>query len=93
MGNDIPKMLKDKSGVIVEKGEVKSFYTHVHSYYEIILYSPFDGALYVGGNEYNVNEYTAVVICPLDVHRILVKNSNNAIYIKVCVDDVNCFTT
>lgn len=93
MSENFPKMIKIESGVVVESGEVRSFYAHVHSYYEIILYESFDGEVYVGSNISKVNEHIAVVICPLDTHRILVRESNSAKYVKICIDVNDNFNT
>lgn len=86
MDKNILKMIKNQSGILVESSEVYSFSAHLHNYTEIILYQEFDGVVFIGENSFKVNNYMAVLISTLDIHRIQVENSLNSKYVKICVD-------
>ena len=68
----------------VSDGDVFSFPTHTHSYFEMTLYRPFDGCIYVNNKEVEIDRPTAILICPLDFHRIKVNRDGSARFIKIC---------
>lgn len=68
----------------VSGGDVFGFPTHTHSYFEMTLYRPFDGCIYVNDKEVEIDRPTAILICPLDFHRIKVNRDGSARFIKIC---------
>ena len=65
------------------KGMVYSFPMHIHTYYEMTLYTPFCGGVLINGQHFEINTVSAVLICPSDFHEILVEETTDATYIKI----------
>ena len=72
------------NGVSASSAKVFSYHTHIHAYYEMILYEPFDGYLAVNNNKIAVKSPTAVLLTPSDLHRIQVNGISDAEFIKIC---------
>ncbi len=69
--------------ITVESKNVFDYPLHTHSYYEMILYEPFDGNVVVNGKNIEVTSMTAVIISPLDFHEIRLRAPTTAKYVKV----------
>lgn len=69
--------------IMVESQSVFSYKLHTHTYYEMILYEPFDGKITVNGMDMEINSMTATIISPLDFHQITVNADTSAKYIKI----------
>ncbi len=65
---------------------VYSFYAHLHSYYELLLYRPFKGQVTVNNRAIVMNSLTAVLIVPGDLHKIEVQPGQTAQLIKLEVN-------
>jgi len=76
------RVLNDFESLRVEKARVFSYPAHAHTYYEMLLYFPFDGKIYVNGTALSVEAPTAVLITPYDIHSITVEGCEDE-YIKV----------
>ena len=80
---ELERLYNPDGRIIVESKEVFSYRLHTHSYYEMILYEPFDGCVTVNGEKTEMNSITAVVISPLSFHETEVKEGSSARFIKV----------
>ena len=79
----IQTLHKSGVGIAVEHGNVISFPIHMHTYYEMLLYEPFDG--FVKINDYTIvpNRLTAIILVPSDFHQIVVNGASDAKFMKV----------
>lgn len=75
--------------IMVQKDFVFSYPVHTHTYCEMTLYLPFDGSISVNNCAIHMDSVTAILVYPSDFHKIEVKNSKNAKYIKISFDE-NC---
>ena len=82
----IQTLYKSGVGIAVECGNVISFPIHMHTYYEMLLYEPFDG--FVKINDYTIvpDRLTAIILVPSDFHQIAVNGASEAKYMKVGFD-------
>ena len=62
---------------------VYSYPTHIHTYCEMILYEPFDGEITVNAQSIRADSCCAILIAPLDLHRVFVRGGEGARFIKV----------
>lgn len=81
----VEKIKNDEKSISVSSGVVFSYHAHVHTYYEIILYQPFNGNVTVNDRVVNVNSYTCVMVSPSDLHKIDVVGDTDAKFIKLKV--------
>lgn len=72
--------------ICVTTKTVYSFYAHLHSYYELLLYQPFKGQVTVNNRAIVMNSLTAVLIVPGDLHKIKVQPGQTAQLIKLEVN-------
>lgn len=82
----IPILHKSDKGVNASRYNVFSYHTHMHSYYEMTLYEPFDGTVTINDNIFKINTITAVLIAPSDFHRIEVSGTAQSPFIKIAFD-------
>ena len=82
----IPILHKSDKGVNASRYNVFSYHTHMHSYYEMTLYEPFDGTVTINDNIFKINTVTAVLIAPSDFHRIEVSGTAQSPFIKIAFD-------
>ena len=82
----ILRFQNDNGGVIAERKVVFSFGLHTHTYYEMIFYESFDGALTVNGTKIDASHGAAVLISPLDFHETEVFTPSGATYVKIGFD-------
>ena len=82
----IQTLHKSGVGIAVEQGSVISFPIHMHTYYEMLLYEPFDG--FVKINDYTIvpDKLTAIIFVPSDFHQIVVNGTSEANFMKVSFD-------
>ena len=66
----------------VESAEVFSYPAHIHTYSEMMLYEPFDGTVIVNDLHIPADSGCAVLIVPSDLHRVEVRQSNGARFLK-----------
>lgn len=69
--------------ITVEKNTLHSYHTHMHSYFELILYESFDGTISVNDRDFTVDSFTCLLVAPSDFHRISVNGKTDAKYIKI----------
>ncbi len=70
-----------------EKSNVFSYPSHAHTYYEMILYQPFDGYITVNGVKIEVTGSVAVIMTPYDIHSISVaEESKKGEFVKIQFD-------
>lgn len=77
------KLCNVHGDILVESSSVFSYGIHMHTYYEMTLYEPFDGKISLNGKDTDINSITAVLVCPSDFHEITVKESTSAKFIKI----------
>ena len=78
--------LEKGGGIGIESRTVFSYRIHMHSYYEMTLYAPFDGTISVNDKTFSINSPTAILISPSDFHKIDVTNDCGAKFIKLSFD-------
>ena len=83
----MPKALTGESGITVSSDTVYSFPTHTHVYYELTCYDAFDGAITVNDHSISMDQAAAVLVTPVDFHRIHVSNPQAARFIKIAFDE------
>lgn len=69
--------------IVVQSNTVFGYPAHMHKYYEMTLYRPFDGSVTINGNAVDIDCMTVVLVTPSDFHRIDVLNPQNARFVKV----------
>ena len=79
----IQTLHKTGVGIAVECGNVISFPIHMHTYYEMLLYEPFDGFVKINDCRIVPDKLTAMVFVPSDFHQIVVNGSSEAKFMKV----------
>lgn len=62
---------------------VYSYPAHIHTYCEMILYEPFDGEITVNEQRISADSCCVILMAPLDLHRVCVRQGNGAKFIKV----------
>ncbi len=67
----------------ISTAPVYSYPTHIHTYCEMILYEPFEGVITVNERNVEADSCCAILVAPMDLHRISVQQGNNATFIKV----------
>lgn len=80
------KLYKLEDDISVESKNVFQYEIHMHTYYELTLYEPFDGKISVNGKDIDISSVTAILVCPSDFHEISPKGETNAKYIKIRFD-------
>ena len=63
------------------------YHAHIHTYYEIILYEPFDGFVTVNEKSIRVDSYTCIMVAPSDLHKIEVRGNTESKFIKLKVSE------
>ena len=61
--------LTGKLGIAVSTGNVVSFPLHGHTYFELLLYLPFQGEITVNGKSFPVDEPSILLLTPNDIHK------------------------
>lgn len=67
----------------ISSNPVYSYPTHIHTYCEMILYEPFDGEITVNAQQIRPDSCCAILMAPLDLHRVCMRRENGAKFIKV----------
>lgn len=80
---ELEKFYNTSGHIMVESKTVFDYPLHTHSYYEMILYEPFDGNVTVNGKNIKITSMTAVIVSPLNFHEIQLCSPACAKYIKV----------
>ena len=81
-----PIIHKIGEGIGVSVGNIFSYHTHMHSYYEMTLYDPFDGVITINDKAFTIDTPTAVLIIPSDFHRIDSPENASARFIKIAFE-------
>lgn len=81
--NKIPILHKTDTNITTESGKVLNYHIHIHSYWEMLLYEPFDGYVCVNDQIIIPDNLTAVLITPGDFHQIVVNGKTNSTYKKI----------
>lgn len=76
-----------KHGIMTRHSHVVSYPTHMHAYYEMIQYQPFDGYVKINNHVFPINTPTISLIAPSDFHMIKVHGESKAEYVKVSFDE------
>ena len=77
------EIIESPDGIRVESAVVFSYPAHIHTYSEMILYEPFDGTVIVNDLHIPADSGCAVLIVPSDLHRIVVRESRGARFLKI----------
>ena len=80
---NVVKLKGGGAAVSVESACVYSYHTHMHTYYEMTLYEPFDGTVAVNDRDFDMRTRSCILIAPSDFHRIRVDAARGARYIKI----------
>lgn len=86
MKNELPILGVDKlgrDGLFAERGTVIPFHTHCHTYFEMLLYTPFDGHITVNGRSVSITRPTVLLLTPSDFHSTH-PTGDGAVYYKLC---------
>ena len=67
----------------ISSNPVYSYPTHIHTYCEMILYEPFDGEITVNAQSIRADACCVILIAPLDLHRVFVREGEGVRFIKV----------
>lgn len=78
--------LTGKNGLTVSTGKVYSFPAHSHSYYEMILYRPFDGYVTVNGRQIPATMPFILLMTPADLHSVML-TGNASDFIKAAFSE------
>ena len=81
-----PIIHKIDEGIVVSAASVFSYHTHMHSYYEMTLYDPFDGTITVNDKFFTIDSPTVVLVIPSDFHRIDAPENASARFIKIAFE-------
>jgi len=76
------RQLTGENGISVSTGKVYSFPSHSHSYFELVLYHPFQGNILVNDTPLSANRPFAVLMTPADIHAIALEGKD-ADFIKI----------
>ena len=87
MNYPVERIKGNENAISVSFGTVFSYHAHIHTYYEIILYEPFDGHVYVNERSVRVDSYTCIMVAPSDLHKIEVNGVTEAKFIKLKVSE------
>ena len=71
----------------VQTDTVFCYPLHIHTCYEMLLYQPFDGCISVNEHRIRIDSLTAVLISPFDFHKVDVKDSCHAQFIKITFEE------
>lgn len=82
----LPTIHLPEGGISMQIGNIFSYPAHMHSFYEMTLYEPFDGSISINGQSFLIDVPTAILISPADFHRIDAPNGANAKYVKLAFD-------
>lgn len=80
------KLHKTQGEISVDSDSVFKYDIHMHTYYEMTLYEPFDGKVSVNGRDTDIESITAILVCPSDFHEIFVNTASDAKFIKIGFD-------
>lgn len=58
----------DDRGLFITAEDTKSYRLHTHSFYEVILYEPFEGKTTINGQDFIIDTPTIILITPWDIH-------------------------
>ena len=81
--HSIEKLVNPRGEIMAESKNVHSYKLHMHMYYEMTLYEPFDGDITVNGKVIKINDLTAIMVSPSDFHAIHVNGETDAKFIKI----------
>lgn len=83
----LPKSITGPFGLSVTTGQVYTFPTHTHAYYEMICYRAASGFVSVNGQEISLAQPCITLLTPSDFHRIQVDEGTDGQYIKAEFDE------
>ena len=83
----LSKSITGPSGLSVTDGQVYTFPTHTHAYYEMTCYRAAGGFVSVNGQEISLETPCIILLTPSDFHRIQVDEGPGGQYIKVQFDE------
>ncbi len=86
MKHQLPILGVEKLGadrLFAEVGNVIPFHTHCHTYFEMLIYDPFEGHITVNGQAIEIDRPTAILLTPSDFHSTH-PQASGATYRKLC---------
>lgn len=75
------------SGLRVTSGQVFSFPTHAHMYYEMTLYEPFQGSVCINQQVISMTRPAITLMTPSDFHRIQFDGGQPAAFVKASFEE------
>jgi len=75
--------LAGEDGIAVSTDAVFSYPLHSHAYFEMLYYEPFDGEITVNDTTLVPRQAMVVLMTPIDLHRITVRDGREAHFIKL----------
>ena len=81
------RSLTGADGLLVTQGTVHSYPIHTHSYYEMLLYPAFDGAVTVNDTTVVASVPFAVLMTPADMHRVEANTVSETDSVKIAFTD------
>ncbi len=85
-------MSNEDMGIKISSDKIFLSNIHSHTYYELLLYEPFDGESIINGRVNKINEMSAVLITPSDLHKTVVMPGCKSRFIKIAFNP-DCITS
>lgn len=79
----IVRLDDSKQEISVTLGHIYNYHMHMHTYYEMTLYQPFDGTISLNDMDLCMDTVTCILVAPSDFHKISVKDKNDTKFIKI----------
>lgn len=83
----IQNRMTGPDGLSITSGQVYSFPTHAHAYYEMTCYAPAPASVSVNGQKISLQTPCILLMTPSDFHRIQAEQGPGGYYIKAEFDE------
>ena len=87
------KEMINQNGFYIEKEKIYSYPSHAHTYYEIILYEPFNGYITINGSNFTIDQPSVLFITPRDIHSTCLNGLTQSVFYKLCFESTEHIST